>query len=436
MGQGESAPMGTAAEETTQTCPQCGADVRVDSRFAAWCAGCDWNVDPARPQEKLGRLARARRALARRHGEKLLAEVTAGGTLRARRDVASLLAYAVALAVHSLTVALVAGGIWFVVWGWGGLGMVPGLFLLALGWSLRPRLPRLPEDVPVLHRADAPELFALVDDVAHVVGTRGVDAIAVNARINASVKSYGIRGRRLLTLGLPFWEMLTPQQRIALLGHELGHYSNGDTRHKLVVANADRSLTTWHYYFSPIPDPKPLEVFVNLLCIPPRWLVLGVLMLLDRLTLRATQRAEYLADRMAARAGSTEAALELMDRLLVADSAVITLQREVSGAALSGPRGARRAEDRADGLWERLAADLASIPEHERERQRRAGALRGHSVDSTHPPTHLRHECLLAGAAVPPAVVADDDRERRIAAELTGARTKVARQILRDGFGG
>ncbi|MER5383938.1 M48 family metallopeptidase [Streptomyces sp. NPDC002688] len=426
--------MSTVAGETVQACPECGTEIRLDGRFTMWCAACDWNVDPARPEETPGRLARARRAQARRHGERLLAELGAGGTLRARRDSSSLLAFAVALAVHGLTVALAVGGIWFLVRGWGGWGMVPGAFLLALGWSLRPRLPRLPKDTPVLRRADAPELFALVDEVAVVAGTRGVDAIAVDADFNASVMSYGLRGRRLLALGLPLWEILTPQQRIALLGHELGHYSNGDTRHTLVVATADRSLTTWHYFFQPIDDPEELEVFVNLLYFVPRWLVLGVLTLLDRLTLRASQRAEYLADRMAARAGSTRAALELTDCMLIADSAAVALQREVSSAALTGTSGTRKADARADGLWERLAADMASVPEHERERQRRAGALRGHSVDATHPPTHLRHACLLIATPTPPAVVADDDRDHRIAEELADARAKVARQILRDGF--
>ncbi|MET9407032.1 M48 family metallopeptidase [Streptomyces sp. NPDC002935] len=427
--------MSTAAAETVQACPECGTEIRMNGRFTVWCAGCDWNVDPEQSREKLSRLARAQRALARRHGEKLLAELTAGGTLRARRDVSSVLAYAVALAVHGVTVALAAGGIWFTVGGWGSWAMVPGVFLLALGWSLRPRLPRLPEDVPVLTRADAPELFALVDEVAHVAGTRGVDAIAVDGHLNASVRSYGVRGRRLLTLGLPLWETLTPQQRIALLGHELGHYSNGDTRHGRVVSAALRSLTTWHYYFLPIADPEPLEAVVNLLYIVPRWLVVGVLMLLDRLTLRAAQRAEYLADRVAARVGSTQAAVELMDRLLVADSAAVVLHREVNTAALTGPRGARN-DTRTDGLWERLAADMASVPEHELERQRRAGALRGHSVDATHPPTHLRHACLLIGAPTPPAVVADEAREGRIAEELADARAKVARRIIRDGFEG
>ncbi|MET7981269.1 M48 family metallopeptidase [Streptomyces sp. NPDC005281] len=431
--------MHTAAAERVQVCPDCGTEIHGDGRFVLWCAVCDWNVDPERPEEKQGRLAKARRAQARRHGERLLAELNAGEALRARRDSSAVLAFALALAVHGLTVALTAGGAWFLVRGWGGWGMLPGVFLLALVWSLRPRLHRLPQDKPVLHRADAPELFALVDEVSRVAGTRGVDAIAVDDEINANVRSYGIRGRRLLTLGLPLWEVLTPQQRIALLGHEMGHYVNGDTRHGLVVGAAYRSLTTWHYYFEPV-DHEPLDdsgaltLILNVLYVVPRLLVRGVLTLLDGLTVRASQRAEYLADRVAARAGSTPAALELMDRLLISDSAAVTLQREVNRAALNGPRGRQQTAAWADGLWERLATDLASVPEQERERLRRASTLRGHSVDATHPPTHLRRACLLIGEAEPPAVLADDERERRITEELAESRAKVAQQILRDGY--
>ncbi|MEU0603114.1 M48 family metalloprotease [Streptomyces sp. NPDC006393] len=423
------------AEEKSQSCPECGAEIHADGRFVSWCGACDWNVDPEGPHQEGDRLDRARRALARRHGEKLLGEVTAGGSLRARRDTFSLLAFAMALAVHGVTVALVVGGAWWLVRGWGGAGMVPGLLLLAVAWPLRPRGARLPEAGPVLHRDEAPELFALVDEVARVVGTRGVDRIWVDAEVNASVMAYGVRGRRLLTLGLPLWEILTPQQRVALLGHELAHYSNGDTRHGPVLSTAYRSLTTWHYYFCPTADPSVAEMVVNLLFAVPRLFLKGVLTLLDHLTLQATQRAEYLADREAARAASTEAAVGLMDRLLVADSVAVALRREVSRAALVGTRGARTSEAEPAEIWDRLRAHMASIPDHEYERQRRVGVRRGHSVDATHPPTHLRRACLLAGPSAPAVVATDDDRERLITAELAGARTTVARRIVREGFG-
>ncbi|MFD9730024.1 hypothetical protein ACFWXG_40205, partial [Streptomyces sp. NPDC059072] len=51
----------------------------------------------------------------------------------------------------------------------------------------------------------------------------------------------------------------------------------------------------------------------------PCWALYGVIHLLDALTMRASQRAEYRADVSAARVGSTEAAVSLMDRMLLCD---------------------------------------------------------------------------------------------------------------------
>ncbi|MGW4087752.1 M48 family metallopeptidase [Streptomyces sp. NPDC004822] len=426
--------MSAIAEETTQPCPECGSEIRGDSRFTLWCTACDWNVDPAAPQPEVGRLERAGRELARRHGEQLLAEMLSGSDARPRRDASAVAATVLAAAVHGITVALAVGGAWCLVAGWGGAGIVAGLVLLALAWLLAPRPGRLPEDRPVLLQADAPELFALVDDVARAVGTPSVHAIVVNGSINAAVTTYGIRGRRLLVLGMPLWEILTPEERIALLGHELAHYANGDLRNGLVVGSAVRSLTVWHDIIRPLPQPTGLELIVNALYVLPRLLIGGLLVLLLRLTSRAGIRAEYLADRLAARTASTPAAVGLMDRLLVAESLGVWLRTEANRAALRGPRSTRNAADRADELWERLTAYVASIPEHEYERQRRAGARRGHQVDATHPPTHLRRASLLAGrseAADEAAVTPEAHKGELIAAELATARTEVARRLLR-----
>ena len=89
--------------------------------------------------------------------------------------------------VHGVTVLLGVAGILLVVLGWGGALPVLGVFLLALAWVLRPRFGRPPGRGPLLHRAAAPRLFALVDEVASVTGTTGVDVIVLTADVNASV---------------------------------------------------------------------------------------------------------------------------------------------------------------------------------------------------------------------------------------------------------
>ncbi|MET9787169.1 M48 family metallopeptidase [Streptomyces canus] len=425
--------MHTAGEEIVASCPQCGVEIRTDRRFTTWCAVCEWNVDPQGPGKEKRGLDRVRRGLAQRYGARLFDELRGGGGKGSvsGRTWSGPLAYALALAVHGLTVVLAAVGLWGLVRGWGGLGMAFGLFLLALAWSLRPRPNRLSDDDRVLLRGDAPELFALVDEVAAALGTRGVDAVVVDVEANASVTHLGLR-RRLLTLGLPLWEVLSPQQRIALLGHELGHFTHGDTRHGMVVGTAFRSLSTWLYYVQPMPNPNVVQAVTNLACVPLRLLITAVVALLDLVTARASQRGEYLADGAAARTGSTEGAVGLMDRLMVTDSIVTTLQRETNSRRL---RTGRAGEQNADGLWEALVAHLDSVPESEFERRRRVGALRGHSVDASHPPTHLRRRLLLDGTPVPAAVTADTARTERIAGELADVRGTLAREVVRDGYG-
>jgi Zn-dependent protease with chaperone function len=390
---------------------------------------CDWNVDPEHKEEPLGWLERLQRSMAARHGERLLAEMTSGEGTRARRDVFLVLSYALALAVHAVTLALVVSGGWLVVTG-GAFLKVCGALVLLLAWSLRPRLGRLPKDGIVLRRPDAPELFALVDEVAAAVGTRGVDAVVVDGEINAAVSGLGLRGRMLI-LGMPLWSVLSPQERVALLGHELGHFVNGDTRHGLVVGSAHRSLALWHHYFAPTHAVTALQMITNFAIMPFRLMVGGLLAVFDLLTVRATQRGEYLADSAAARAASTEAAVGLMDRLLVTDSVEINLRREINARRIGGPAG-RRNRDTGEGLWDELAARVAEIPAYEHERRRRVGVRRGHSVDSTHPPTHLRRQHLLHAAPVPASASADPGREGRIAAELADSAARVAREVIRD----
>ncbi|MGI5447513.1 M48 family metallopeptidase [Streptomyces sp. CA-243310] len=305
--------------------------------------------------------------------------------------------------------------------------------LLAVVAALLPRPGRLPRYAPVLHRADAPRLFELIDEVAAAVGTTGVHAVVVDAAHNAGVSAYGIRGRRVMYLGVTLWEVLSPQERVALLGHELGHFANGDVRSAFLTHGALRTLAHWYSFLVPHPAVTLVYLWVNAMVFLPRWAVYGLFVVLDGLTMRASQRAEYLADSGAARAGSTAAAVTMLDRLLIGDAVETHLRLESMAAtrADSGSRSREAREAIERELWEGLAARIGSIPETEYERRRRVSARRGHSVDDTHPPTHLRRRCLAAADPQPAKVVCDASRTQSIAAELAPARAELARRLIR-----
>ncbi|MFJ7067968.1 M48 family metalloprotease [Streptomyces sp. NPDC101115] len=449
------ADVDTAAPEAGQgrgaeACPTCGEPVPVDPRFVTWCAACDWNVDPVDgdtgPDPEPDRVERLRRAMAHRYGEQLFADLARepdpGSGAPPRPGAAGVLATVLALAVHGLTLVVAFLGLWFLIAGWGeGAQPVIGVLLLGLAVLLRPRFGRLDEraELPLLERADAPRLFGLLDEIAAAVGTRGVDAVVLDADVNAGVVTYGLRRRRVLVLGMGLWAVLTPQERVALLGHEFGHYAHGDTRHSLLVGSALNSLTTWLYMLEPSPGRSLLDGFSNLLTALPRWGVYGLVLLLDQATLRASQRSEYLADGAAARIAGRDAAVGMMERLLAASSAETALGREVVAARTrsGGParRGAPagRRDEAADGLWERVATEVRRVPAHEYERLRRAGELRGHCVDATHPPTHLRIRHVARAGRPKPGLELGRERAAAVEAELAKPGLTVARLLLRDG---
>ncbi|WP_328822533.1 M48 family metalloprotease [Micromonospora rubida] len=57
----------------------------------------------------------------------------------------------------------------------------------------------------------------------------------MDGALNAYATAVGPRRRRVLCLGLPLWGSLPAQERVALLGHELGHFVNGDPRRSLLT---------------------------------------------------------------------------------------------------------------------------------------------------------------------------------------------------------
>lgn len=59
--------------------------------------------------------------------------------------------------------------------------------------------------------------------------------------------------------------------------------------------------------------------------------------------------------------------------------------------------------------------------------------LRGHTVDATHPPTHLRRACLLTGEPLAARVEPDDARLAAVADEPAGPRERIARLIVQGG---
>ncbi|MBD2437620.1 M48 family metallopeptidase [Nostoc sp. FACHB-110] len=151
----------------------------------------------------------------------------------------AVLGYAYIFLILAVTVALVAGILLLMVnaqlFNVAGLKLV--FFLLAIAFMLlRSLWVSFPAPTGlVLRRQDAPELFALVDEIATQLNAPRFHHILLTEEFNASVSQrprLGLFGwqQNYLKVGLPLMLALPPEQFRAVLGHELGHLSGNHSR--------------------------------------------------------------------------------------------------------------------------------------------------------------------------------------------------------------
>jgi Zn-dependent protease with chaperone function len=314
--------------------------------------------------------------------------------------------------------ALAALGVWLVLYDFPYLTIIFGITALGLAFALRPRFGRLDSSVEVLSKDEAVELFRLIEEVATAIKAPVPDIVVVDEEFGAYATSVGIRRRRVLCLGLPLWAVLSPQERVALLGHELGHFVNGDVRRLLLTQPAYTMLGTVADLIRPV-DTYAAGISVMVAAViqaTAARLLFGLHLLLVWTGQRDAQRAEYLADEMAATAAGTGAARELFDLLLAHDVVEMVVHREARAG--TGPAGWRAAVDeaRAAGTADRPLLRQLSIRD-------------GVSLFASHPPTGLRFRMLTDRPWREATVRLTPSRSEQIDAELAKHYLRAERHL-------
>jgi heat shock protein HtpX len=418
----------SAPATTERPCPECHLPVPVVPGYPDWCEACGWNLKPPPafdPQE--GRFGRIAEAVGRRSGDRMARDLLATRKLEPHWTPAKCVAYAVAAAVHALALALIAGGLAGIVLDFpNALAMLLGTTMMGIGWLMRPRLPRLDDDDGhPLDPARTPALHELVAAVARALDRPPPDLIVVDASWNAAWGQFGLRRRRVLLLGLPLLAVLEPQERVAVIGHELGHDRNGDARRTLLVGSAVAGLGRLVELLQP---PEEESGLAESELAPVEWLTHGVMWLVSRpvdavlwleavLLLRDMQRAEYLADALAARVAGTPAAIALEERMLLASTFMLAVQQAAhAGADVD--------------VLAQVTEALRAVPDRERERRRRVARLEHARLNDTHPPTGMRIAMLEGRPGQEPAVTLNSAWSARIEAELEPVHERIGREVL------
>lgn len=399
-----------------ETCPQCTAGLVAPGGGPPWCPACEWNLGAydERRVPQLGWRVLDRRA--HRLAYRLTMDPSrAGGRARWLLLAASVL-------LLGAIAGIVGLGAWIVYTTWLSLATVFGVLLLLLGYVLRPRLGRLDPDADRLEPGSAPALFALLGRVADATGAPMPDVVLVDSRLNASASAVGLRRTKVLTIGLPLWAVLTPQERVALLGHELGHFVNGDVRRGPLTGVATRTLGELSLMLRPgAPSGGSLLMMVAdmLARVVLRVAYSGTVaaqVLLVWLSMRESQHAEYLADDLAVRAGGTEAAVSFFD--LMARSATLDMYVRRDARAGLSPAAARTS-----------VAALRVADPVVRQRSIREEV----SMFASHPPSGLRARRIARLSPVAPAVLLTDADDTAIDAELDKRYASARREIAIGG---
>jgi heat shock protein HtpX len=330
------------------------------------------------------------------------------------------------LLLYGLILALLATGIWLCTIS--VPGAVVGVLAIGVAVLLRPQFDRVPKYATEVTAAAAPQLHALVREAATAIGAPVPRIYVEGDAFDASAGMVGLRRRPVLVLGLPLWNALPRQGRMALLGHELGHFVNGDPRRRLLVQpslttlteldgllepEAARAADGWVAGFLVVWIVRPVLNLVKMVLRALLWVPRTALAVL---VLREGQRAEYRADLLAARMAGRAATVDLLDTLVVMDSLAMLIMRDARAGrpVAEWPQTTLR-------LLEELRPQLAA--------RREAATLRETALFATHPPSGLRARLIEATAGESAALVLDTARNERIDAELAKHSASSARTL-------
>ena len=196
----------------------------------------------------------------------------------------------------------------------------------AILWALVPRVDRFTPPGPALTRAEVPQLFTIIDDVARATQQPAPSDVYLLNEVNAWVTHrggvMGFGSRRVMGIGLPLMNHLSPQELGAVIAHEFGHYVGGDV-----------SLGPWIYKTRAAIGRAIAGVHETIFEAPFRWY--GRLFL--KVTLAVSRNQEFVADAVAARIAGGQAMGRALERVaMLAPAYVSYLNTEIVPILRSG----------------------------------------------------------------------------------------------------
>jgi Zn-dependent protease with chaperone function len=175
----------------------------------------------------------------------------------------------------------------------------------AVLWALVPRADKFEAPGPRLTPANAPHLFTIIEAVAKATAQPRPEEIYLLNDVNAWVTHrggvMGVGSHRVMGVGLPLIEGLSPAELRAVIAHEFGHYVSGDV-----------ALGPWiHKTRAAIG--RALQGVPTFLEFAFDWYA----RMFMRMTMMVSREQEFVADATAARVAGVESAISALKRVSV-----------------------------------------------------------------------------------------------------------------------
>jgi heat shock protein HtpX len=319
-------------------------------------------------------------------------------------------AIALAVLVHAICLAFPIALFWSVLRGPWYLGVVAFMGCAVIGLALRKMISNQEK---VLERSEAPQFYAVLDEVRVKTGHRETIELRVSSDFNAFY-TRSLWGKPTITLGLPLMYILNAQERISLVSHEVAHGVNGDVLRSSFLSFPLTLFATWYELL--VPDglmledahidggANPVQAVYNVFLYLLSYIPLGLLKVFHRLTMPDSQLAEYRADFIQAKVAGKAAAMGLLDKTHFGGCYVASLHKQTLNP--EQPH-----------LYAEFAQQMASRSLIAVEEVRQEYRSRATSLDS-HPPTLLRMRFLEEVGPEQGILELTEERNTQLSAEL------------------
>ncbi|MFC5448827.1 M48 family metallopeptidase [Paenibacillus aestuarii] len=405
--------------ETNVICPACSHEISVVKGYVTWCEKCNWNLQAPEPYQPVNIFERIYLKAGEKSNKQILDSLLQKeGSQTVKFSYLKLFTLLAASLVHIASLVFFIFGCFLIQNDFPNiLFIILGISLVVLAWFTFPRLERLRQKP--LPRESFPHLYKLADELSDVLHADKIHGIFIDEKYNASFSQVGWKQRKILYLGLPLLTVINKEETVALFSHEIAHGVNGDLNRNLWFGSAVRTLSWWYDITQPDRSGKSsiFTIIVDLLLYVLSKIIYLFLYILGHLNWRDAQRAEYLADQLAATAAGKHAVQSLLDKLHLYKTFEFTILKAMN-------------TQREGQLFADLAEQFTSIPAKELERIQRIARLEHARLDGTHPPTSFRINYIDALADEAPAYTMSDDTYASVKSELSVLHRGVEKRIM------